>query len=175
MTMEPRSGREVAIPAETLVRVREAVRGESGPRVADRSLRAAGTRAGEALAERLLDPSGPTRAADFWSRLSDHFRERGWGELVHERLHPAVGMLSSADWAEGCGEDETRPACAYTSGQLAALLSGVAGDPVAVLETECRSCGDGRCAFVFGSEGVVKRLGEDLLDGRGLSDALDRL
>lgn len=175
MTMEPRSGREVAIPAETFVRLREAVRDESGPDTASLALRAAGYRAGEALAERLLDPSGRTRAADFWNRLADHFRKRGWGELLHERLHPAVGMLSSADWAEACGEGETRPACAYTSGQLAALLSDVAGGAVAVLETECRSCGDGRCAFVFGSEAVVERVNRDLLHGRSLSDALERL
>lgn len=173
--MEPRSPREVALPSFVLPRLLGAVRDEAGPTVAFRALQAAGYQAGESLADGLLAEGAPVGARTFWTRLGEHLGTHGWGAIEHRDIHPGLGVLSSPDWAESEGDGEVSPACAYTVGLLAAVLSKAAGASVAVLETECRSCGDERCAFVFGSETAVKSVHEQLLDGRGLDAALARI
>jgi hypothetical protein len=58
---------------------------------------------------------------------------------------------------------------------LSALLSEVAGGPVAVLEVTCRTKGDERCTFAFGSAPTVHDLYGLLLDGQDLDSALAAL
>jgi predicted hydrocarbon binding protein len=177
--MEPRSKREVAIPAATLLGLQRALRIESGPVVAVQAMNAAGYHTGEALGEEVLGTAGDAEdtmaSATFWRTLREQLRARGWGTLEHEAIHPAVGLLASRDWAEAEGDGEVRPACAFSSGLLAAILSHAAGGSVAVLETECRARGDERCAFVFGSEQAVRALHAELLEGADLDDALSAL
>lgn len=190
--MEPLSPREVAIPAVTLGALHRVLREEAGPVVAVQCLQATGFQVGRAVADQLLAngrttderdpdsdapnaPAEPVSAATFWSRLDAYADERGWGHLVHRRLHRAVGVLESVDWAEGEGSDESEPACSFSSGFLSGILSRAAGAPVAVLETDCRGRGDGRCAFVYGSEPVVKVLHDGLLEGRSLDGILGDL
>jgi predicted hydrocarbon binding protein len=177
--MEPRTTREVSIPAASLLGLQRAIRDETGPLAAVQALNAAGYRTGEEVVEHLLPSAagGPGQvAADaFWRSLREHFHVRGWGTLEHRPIHPAIGLLTSPDWAEAEGEGESHPACAFSSGLLAAVLSRAAGGSVAVLETECRARGDQRCSFAFGSEEAVQILHAELLDGRELTRALDAL
>jgi hypothetical protein len=58
---------------------------------------------------------------------------------------------------------------------LSALLSGAAGGPVAVLEVTCRTKGDDRCTFAFGSAATVHDLYGLLLEGQALEAALAAL
>jgi hypothetical protein len=190
--MEPLNAREVAIPVATLAALHRVLREEAGPVVAVQCLQATGFQVGQSVADGLLaemrtseaggqdgpdvgPPSEGVSASAFWSRLDTYVGERGWGRLQHHRLHPAVGQLASADWAEGEGADDGEPTCSFSSGFLSGILSRVAGAPVAVLETDCRGRGDDRCAFVYGSEAVVRMLHDGLLEGRALDGVLDEL
>jgi hypothetical protein len=51
----------------------------------------------------------------------------------------------------------------------------VAGSPVAVLEVSCRTRGDDRCSFLFGSEQAIHDVYGLLLEGDSLDDALATL
>ena len=175
-----RSTRDVAIPAVGLASLREALRREAGPLPAIHALHAAGFGAGQALWDSLR--RGPGREllgldeAGFWTKLAAVLGRRGWGNLTHRDAHPGVGLLSSTDWAEAQGASgERQPSCTFSSGMLSALLSGVAGGPVAVLEVTCRTRGDDRCTFAFGSAATVHDLYGLLLDGQDLDSALGAL
>ena len=175
-----RSLRDVAIPAVGLVSLREALRREAGPLPAIHALHAAGFGAGQALWDSLRRGPGRELAgqdeAGFWPKLAAALGRRGWGSLTHRAPHPGVGLLSSTDWAEAQGAAEERqPSCTFSSGMLSALLSGVAGGPVAVLEVTCRTKGDDRCTFAFGSAATVHDLYGLLIDGQDLDSALAAL
>lgn len=171
--------REVSIPAEAFDHLRAALAKEAGETPGVHALHAAGFSTGESMYDLLMRPDG-TPPGDlatgaFWSRIGTFFRERGWGELLHEPRHPGVSVLSSTDWAEvgrGTGAHST---CAFTSGVLSYLLTRAAGASVAVLETSCRARGDDRCEFAFGSERTINELYGVLLEGCSLDEALGRL
>lgn len=171
---------EVAVPATALVSLRRSLRNEAGPLATVHALHAAGYASGAALAEAFLrgiDGGSPEIAAGaFWSRLGEFWSRRGWGSLSHRSPHPAVGLLTSPDWAEA-GEEgrETQPSCSFTAGMLAAVLGRSAGGRIAVLETACRSRGDDACVFAYGSEEAIHRLYGILLDGADLESALEEL
>lgn len=178
--MESSELRDVAIPAVGLVTLRRALLKDLDPLQAIHSLHSAGFTSGEALWESLRrglgsDPSELDEGG-FWSRLAAAMARRGWGTLSHEAAHPGVGILSSPDWAEATGTaGERQPSCTFSSGMLAALLTGAAGGPIAVLEVRCRTRGDDRCSFAFGSAATVHDLYGLILDGRDLESALDSL
>ena len=181
--MDVRPPREVALPARALARLRHSLGDEVGRLAAVHGLHAAGYAAGEELFEAFaLTLDGPIREmaeAELWERLERFFRQKGWGTLRHRALHPGVGGLEAADWAEaesgGEGGPAPEPSCAFTTGLLSAFLSGVAEGAVAVLEVGCVSAGDGACLFAFGSEATVHLLHSELLEGAGVDDALTRL
>jgi predicted hydrocarbon binding protein len=84
--------------------------------------------------------------------LSAHFGEFGWGSLRSTPLSAAVLALDSEDWAEAAPEGGGQyPSCHLTSGLLSDFLGRMSGEPVAVMEVECRSRGDDRCRFLVGS------------------------
>lgn len=167
--------REVALPAVALPGLRRALRDEAGPLATVHALHAAGYDAGGALFDAFdggRDVAGRDEAS-FWRRLSEFLARRGWGTLEHSAPHPGIGLLSSPDWAEA-GEDgaERQPACAFGVGLLSSLLSRAADGPVAVLEVACRSRGEARCTFAFGSEQAVHELYGRLLEGHDVDGAL---
>lgn len=172
--------REVAIPSSTFAELRRKIRDGAGPLVAVHALQSAGYEAGSTLFDAFSrhaegDPADLGQA-HFFERLGRFLGQRGWGALHHRTPHPAIGLLSSTDWAEaGEADDEPEPACAYSSGMLSALLTRTAGGPVAVLQVACRARGDDRCAFAFGSESTVHTLYELLLEDVELDAALARL
>jgi hypothetical protein len=180
--MEPneRSGRDVAIPAIGLSSLRRILQEEAGPLPAINALHGAGYQSGEALWDALRRGAGKELAAldetSFWSKLTAALSKRGWGSLAHSAAHPGIGLLASADWAESQGVSGShQPSCTFSTGMLSALLSGAAGDPVAVLEVTCRTRGDERCTFAFGSAATVHDLYGLLLEGQALEAALASL
>lgn len=176
--MEPQTLREVTFPVAALAGLRRRLEEEMGPAAAERVLEAVGSDYGEMVGATLLEkPAAVEDASDgsFWTRLRSHLETRGWGTLDHERPHPALGLLSSHDWAESDGRGGHGFSCPFSTGLVAGLLSRVAGGPVTVLEAECRSRGDNRCAFVFGSERAVGRLSDALGRHGSLARALTSL
>lgn len=169
---------EVALPAAALAELRRALRAEAGPLATVHALHAAGYGAGGPLFE-VFSGTGDLDDRDeeaFWGGLSDFLARRGWGTLAHSAPHPGIGLLSSGNWPEATPQaPERQPACAFGAGLLSSLLTHAAGGPVAVLEVGCRSRGDDRCTFAFGSEAAVHELYGLLLDGRDLDTALSEL
>jgi hypothetical protein len=153
---------------------------EAGTLPTVHALHHAGFAAGVAAAASLAGgQEGDPRALGqdvFWSRFSEFFDKRGWGKLRHEQRHRAVGILSSADWAEASGtEGGPEASCHFTTGFLSGILSELAGGPVAVLEVGCRMRGESACQFAFGSEGAIHELYGRLMDDADLDGALAAL
>ena len=175
-SMQARPVREIALPALGLTKLRLALREEVGPVAAVHALHSAGFASGGELFEQfrrgLEGPVQELSEDELWRRLSSFFQQRGWGGLAHRRVHPGVGLLESADWAEAVPGTEEQPQCAFSTGLLSNFLTLLAGSPVAVLEVRCRSRGDERCGLAFGSEATIQRLYERLLEGDGLDQAL---
>ena len=171
--------REVAVPAVALGALRQALRREHGPLTAIHTLHSTGFETGDALFEafdRTLRTSlEETGEEAFWTSLGRFLSRRGWGTVEHGKPHPGVGLLSSPDWAESEGQKEGQPVCAFSVGLLSRLLTRVADEPVAVLETSCRARDDGQCQFAFGSEATIHELYGLLLEGRSLEQALAEL
>jgi len=177
--MEVRAPREVALPAQGFAHLRRSLRDEVGQLAAVHGLHAAGYAVGEDLYGafvRTLDTT-PSQVPEevLWERLGRFFQQRGWGVLGHRAVHPGVGVLESADWAESDRDTEGQPSCAFSAGLLSSFLTQLAGGPVAVLEVGCATRGDDRCVFAFGSETAIHELYGHLLEGAGLDDALARL
>jgi len=180
MESSDRPVREVAIPVVGLNALRRALQKEAGPLPTIHALHAAGFGSGQAIWEGLRRSPGREIAdldeEGFFARLSGALGRRGWGTLGHQAAHPGVGLLASSDWAEAQpAASERQPACTFSSGMLSAILSGAAGGPVAVLEVTCRTRGDDRCTFAFGSAATVHDLYGMLLDGEDLDTALASL
>jgi len=182
---------ELALPVASLAALRRALGEEVGPEKAARALQQAGFAAGDAihalLASRTAggqdaaepgaaDALGQLPGSVFWRRLADLFASRGWGRLAHEDLHPGVGALESSDWVEADPETgASRPSCFFTAGLLANILGRTAGQPVGVLEVECRSRGDLRCRFIFGGSAAIDSVYATTLEGQSVEESLARL
>lgn len=172
----PRPGKppELAIPVASLAALRDALATQAGPDVAARALASAGHAAGNALFLQLA--AAPDEYAQpsvagigenaFWRKLSNLFSSRGWGTLGHSPAHEGVGSLESADWVEAVPESgAVRPSCFFSTGMLANVLGNAAGAPIAVLEVECRSQGDARCRFLFGSTEAMQTVYDRVAQG----------
>lgn len=104
----------------------------------------------------------------FEQRLSEFFRETGWGTMSIGSLDDVVATLDSADWSESdSAAGMPYPACHISTGMFADLFGRLAGAPVAVLEVECRSAGQERCRFLVGSPEVMNLVYDEM--GRGAS------
>ena len=172
--------REIAVPVSSFGALRTELSKEAGELPTIHALHHAGYAAGGASAAQLMGGANglsSMRQETFWSRLSDFFGRRGWGTLERSVSHPGVALLSSADWAEAGPVGVTDPdaSCCFSTGVLSGLLSEVAGGPVAVLEVQCRTRGDERCCFAFGSEAAIHDLYGRLLEGADLEGALAAL
>jgi hypothetical protein len=175
---------ELALPASAMRALAAALTERVGADEAAYALRAAGNAAGTALhaafaagiAPAADDPResiGDLEGDAFWQRISDFLAARGWGRLRFSQLHDGVGALESDDWFEAATDARAdRPSCHFSTGMLANLLGGVAGDEVAVMEAECRSTGQPRCVFLFGAPATLETLYGDLAAGTELRQAL---
>ena len=162
----------ISLPASTFVHLRAALTESCGEREAVQALRTAGFEAGAPIAD-LLATEAEAAAGTFWTRLRAHFEHSGWGSLTHTAPHPGVELLSSGDWNEAdAASGGPGASCGFTTGLLSRVLSTVASAPVSVLEIECRSRGDERCAFAIGSEATLHRLYGHLVEDEALDEAL---
>lgn len=168
---------ELALPSAALGALRRALIAELGAERAAAVLRQAGHAAGDALFQSLKGGEQLTQLAsdDFWRRFNQLFSGRGWGSISHVPLHPGVGVLESADWGEADAASARRPSCFFSTGVLANLLGQVAGGDVAVLEVECRSRGDEKCRFLFGSPDALQAVYDRMVAGNAPADAVAQL
>jgi hypothetical protein len=181
METRPSPPREVAVPAVALPALRDALIKATDPLVVTHAFHGAGFATGSEVFQAFSaaigteDPSA-LPSDRFWHALAAFLKRGGWGTLEYREIHPALGQLTSFDWAEAGGRmDPAGPGCAFSSGMLAALLGEAARGPVAVLEVGCRARGADACSFIFGAEDTVNRLYGFLLEGRSLQDSLDDL
>jgi len=169
--------REIAVPVSVFGSLRSELAKEAGTLPTVHALHNAGYQAGTKAASSLSSGGKSSLGKDaFWGELADFFGSRGWGTLRFDPTHAAVGLLSSADWAEAVdGSEDAEASCFFSTGFLSGLLSELAGGPVAVLEVGCRTRGQDRCSFAFGSEAAIHDLYGRMLDGEDLDGALAAL
>ncbi len=119
-----------------------------------------------------LDRPGDLDTAFLGEALSTHFGELGWGSLHPTPLSAAVLALDSEDWAEATpGNGSQYPSCHITSGLLSDFLGRLAGEPVAVMEVECRTRGDNRCRFLIGAPESLASVYDSMSQGASYQEA----
>ena len=169
----------VAMTRDSLGALRAAMFRDVGPNAAA-MLQEAGYAGGPALFEafgrwlagRGLPVPEELPAADFGMRATEFFRDAGWGSIELGQLD-SVATVDSADWAEGNPAFPLEfPGCYYTSGVMADFFGRLAGEPVAVMEVECRSMGGDRCRFLVGSSETLQRVYDEMAQGVGYEQAV---
>ncbi len=104
--------------------------------------------------------------------LSDFFRSSGWGTLTVAPLGGAALAVDTSDWAEAEPGTAQMPMCFFSSGMLADFLGRLSGEPVAVMEVECRSRNDERCRFLSASPETLQAVYEQMTQGKTYAQAL---
>jgi predicted hydrocarbon binding protein len=169
----------VAITRDSLSALRTALFRDVGPNAAA-LLQEAGFAGGPALYEafgrwlssRRLPSPESLAAADFPIRASEFFRDTGWGSIQVGEL-ASVATIDSGDWAEGDPSHPLDfPGCYYTAGAFADFFGRVAGEPVAVMEVECRSMGAERCRFLVGATDTMQRVYDAMGEGVAYDQAV---
>ncbi len=118
------------------------------------------------------NPSDRLAAADltieeFGTRAARYFRDAGWGIVEFDGgEEEGIAVLSMEQcWEVDQDGGQGQPSCHVTTGMLAAFFGELAGYPVAVMETECRSANAERCRFLLGNAEMMAFKWEEL--GRG--------
>ena len=104
--------------------------------------------------------------------LSDFFAQAGWGTLTISPVGTGALAVDSPDWAEAEAETTQTPMCFFSAGMLADFLGRLSGEPVSVMEVECRCRGDTRCRFLSATPEVLQRVYEGMTEGRTYEEAL---
>ena len=104
--------------------------------------------------------------------LSAFFQATGWGSVSVAPLGHAALVVDSSDWVEAAPGSAQEPMCFFSSGMLADFLGRLSGEPVAVMEVECRSRNDERCRFLSASTDTLNLVYEHMKEGRGYEEAL---
>jgi len=169
----------VAMTRDSLLALRTAMFRDIGPNAAT-LLQEAGYAGGQALfgafgrwlAARGLPSPESLTASDFALRATEFFRDAGWGSIQLGALE-SVATVDSTDWAEGDPAYPLEfPGCYYTSGVMADFFGRLAGEPVAVMEVECRSMGGDRCRFLVGSGETLQRVYDGMAQGVSYEEAV---
>jgi predicted hydrocarbon binding protein len=111
-------------------------------------------------------------AAQLEGVLTEFFQASGWGGITVGPLGRAALALDSTDWAEAEPGTAQTPMCFFSSGMLADFLGRLSGEPVAVMEVECRSKSDARCRFLSASPETLNAVYEQMSQGRSYAEAL---
>jgi predicted hydrocarbon binding protein len=169
----------VAMSRDSLLALRASLFRDLGPNAAS-LLQEAGYAGGPALFgafERWLQARGAASpeslaAAEFGVRAAEFFRDAGWGSIELGALE-TVATIDSADWAESDPAYPLDfPGCYYTAGVLTDFFGRLAGEPLAVMEVECRSMGGDRCRFLVGSGETMQRVYDSMGQGEAYEQAL---
>ena len=173
----------VAMPRSAMAMLRETLLREGGPAAAS-FLQESGYAGGESVSNafaRWLGSNGHAGMSElgiesFARLVSQYFGELGWGSLGITRLNDAVAALDSAEWWESDPVARMdHPGCHISTGLLADILGRVSGQPLAVLEVECRSMGSHRCRFLTGSAEALERVYERMVKGAAYAEAVEAL
>lgn len=148
---------------------------QAGPEAVG-ALRGAGRLAGTELLDTVADRADPERAGRtaFWSAVGEELEAMGFGSVRYRVLTGGVASVELPELPEADGRHD-HPGCPFTTGMLAGLLGGAAGETVAVLEVECRAGGHEACLFLAGAEGRLRSVRERLMGGESLPEALEGL
>jgi predicted hydrocarbon binding protein len=120
-----------------------------------------------------VEQPGELDVAHLGETLSRFLSELGWGTMTVTPLGSAILALDSPDWAEALDDASSEyPSCHLSCGLLADFLGRISQGPVAVMEVECRSRGDGRCRFLAGSAETLGVLYDRMAQGLSYSEAL---
>lgn len=173
MTIDLTESGMLAVTRDTLTALRTALLRDTGAAAAA-YLQEAGYAGGAALFEayrRWLAARGKgtpeSLSVDAFQReATEFFRQAGWGSLELGALDDAVATLDSSDWGEAEPDAGAElPSCHVSAGMFADFFGRLAEAPLAVMEVECRSRGDGRCRFLLGSTEVMQRVYEGMAAG----------
>ncbi|HEU5261022.1 MAG TPA: V4R domain-containing protein [Gemmatimonadales bacterium] len=104
--------------------------------------------------------------------LSAFFRFAGWGTVTVAPLGAAALAVDTRDWAEAEPGSAQVPMCFFSTGMLADFLGRLSGEPVAVLEVECRSKSDARCRFLSAAPETLNRVYEQMAQGQSYEAVL---
>jgi len=104
--------------------------------------------------------------------LSAFFQAIGWGAVTVAPMGNAALVVDSVDWAEADPGSAQTPMCFFSSGMLADFLGRLSGEPVAVMEVECRSRNDGRCRFLSASPDTLNAVYAQMTEGRDYAEVL---
>jgi uncharacterized protein len=172
-------GALVALSRDSLLALRASLFRDLGPNAAA-LLQEAGYAGGPAVFEAFrqwLEAQGGSApehlaAAEFGVRAAEFFRDAGWGSIELGALE-AVATIDSPDWAESDPSFPLDfPGCYYTAGVLTDFFGRLAGEPLAVMEVECRSMGGDRCRFLVGSGDTMQRVYDSMGQGEAYEQAL---
>ncbi len=111
-------------------------------------------------------------AAQLTDVLSMFFQAMGWGAVTVAPLGGAALVVDSSDWAEADPGSAEVPMCFFSSGMLADFLGRLSGEPVAVMEVECRSKHDPRCRFLSAAPDTLNAVYEQMTQGKSYEQAL---
>ena len=104
--------------------------------------------------------------------LSSFFQATGWGSVSVAPLGGAALAVDSSDWAEADPGTAEEPMCFFTSGMLADFLGRLSGEPVAVMEVECRSKNDARCRFLSAAPDTLNAVFQQMSQGQSYEQVL---
>lgn len=104
--------------------------------------------------------------------LSSFFQSTGWGSVSVSPLGGAALVVDSSDWAEADPGTAGEPMCFFTAGLLADFLGRLSGEPVAVMEVECRSKNDARCRFLSAAPDTLNSVYEQMSQGQTYEQVL---
>jgi predicted hydrocarbon binding protein len=111
-------------------------------------------------------------AAQMSEVLSAFFQSAGWGTVRVTPLGDAALAVDTGDWAEADPGSAEIPMCFFSAGMLSDFLARLSGEPVAVMEVECRSRNDARCRFLSASPDTLNTVYEQMTQGRGYEEVL---
>jgi predicted hydrocarbon binding protein len=111
-------------------------------------------------------------ASELNQTLSAFFQAAGWGAIAVAPLGHAALVVDSTDWAEAEPGSAATPMCFFSSGMLSDFLSRLSGEPVAVMEVECRSRNDPRCRFLSASPDTLNQVYEQMTQGASYDQVL---
>jgi predicted hydrocarbon binding protein len=172
----------VAVTRESLLALRAALYRDLGPNAAA-LLQEAGYAGGPPLYDafgrwcegRGIGTPEAVPAAEFGARATDFFRDIGWGSMELGALE-SVATLDSEDWAESDPAYPLDfPGCYYTAGVFADFFGRLAGEPLSVMEVECRSMGASRCRFLVGPGDTLQKVYDGMGEGVGYDEVLAAL
>jgi predicted hydrocarbon binding protein len=104
--------------------------------------------------------------------LSAFFQSTGWGAVSVAPFGSAALSVDARDWAEAEPGSAQTPMCFFSAGMLSDFLGRLSGEPVAVMEVECRSRNDTRCRFLSASPETLNDVYEQMTQGRGYEEVL---